>query len=55
MQQHCVYWDTDSDGVIWPIDTWRGFRDLGFNVLFSFLAMIVVHATLSLPTRSVGR
>jgi len=55
MQQHCVYWDIDGDGVIWPIDTWRGFRDLGFNLLFCFLATIVVHATLSFPTRSVGR
>lgn len=40
--------------MIWPLDTWRGFRGLGFNLLFSFLAMIVLHAALSLPTRSVG-
>lgn len=55
MQQHCVYWDRDRDGIIWPIDTWRGFRDLGFNLLFCLLATIVIHAALSLPTRSVGR
>lgn len=54
MQQHCIYWDRDRDGVIWPLDTWRGFRELGFNLLFCFLAMIVVHVTLSLPTRSIG-
>lgn len=52
MQQHCLYWDPDGDGVIWPIDTWRGFRDLGFNLLFTLLATIVLHASLSLPTRS---
>ncbi|KAN0085948.1 Caleosin related domain containing protein [Tylopilus felleus] len=51
MQQHCVYWDRDRDGIIWPIDTWRGFRDLGFNLLFCLLATIVIHAALSLPTR----
>ncbi|KAH7882360.1 Caleosin related protein-domain-containing protein [Phlebopus sp. FC_14] len=51
MQQHCIYWDDDGDGVIWPRDTWIGFRDLGFNLLFCFLATIVVHAGLSLPTR----
>jgi len=51
MQQHCMYWDPDGDGVIWPIDTWRGFRDLGFNLLFTLLATIVVHAALSLTTR----
>ncbi|KAF9226401.1 Caleosin-domain-containing protein [Gyrodon lividus] len=51
MQQHCIYWDPDRDGVIWPRDTWNGFRDLGFNLLFSFLATIVVHVGMSLPTR----
>ncbi|KIK92759.1 hypothetical protein PAXRUDRAFT_829665 [Paxillus rubicundulus Ve08.2h10] len=51
MQQHCVYWDGDDDGVIWPRDTWKGFRDLGFNLLFSFWATIVIHSTLSFPTR----
>jgi peroxygenase len=51
MQQHCIYWDRDEDGVIWPYDTWVGFRDLGFNVIFSFLAVIVIHASLSLPSR----
>ncbi|KIJ61435.1 hypothetical protein HYDPIDRAFT_177025 [Hydnomerulius pinastri MD-312] len=51
MQQHCIYWDRDDDGVIWPLDTWRGFRDLGFNLLFSFWATIVVHIGLSFPTR----
>ncbi|KAG6330274.1 hypothetical protein ID866_8817, partial [Astraeus odoratus] len=51
MQQHCLYWDRDGDGIIWPIDTWVGFRDLGFNILFSFLAVLVIHSTLSIPTR----
>jgi len=51
LQQHCLFWDRDGDGIIWPFDTWRGFRDLGFNLLFSFLAMIVIHATMSLPTK----
>lgn len=51
MQQHCIYWDRDEDGVIWPYDTWVGFRDLGFNVIFSFFAVITIHASLSLPSR----
>ncbi|KAF9239274.1 Caleosin related protein-domain-containing protein [Melanogaster broomeanus] len=51
MQQHCVYWDTDRDGVIWPLDTWNGFRDLGFNILFSFFAAFMIHLSLALPTR----
>ncbi|EGN93926.1 hypothetical protein SERLA73DRAFT_189054 [Serpula lacrymans var. lacrymans S7.3] len=50
MQQHVTFWDKDKDGVIWPIDTFFGFRELGFNLLFSILAVIVVHFGLSLPT-----
>jgi hypothetical protein len=50
MQQHCIYWDRDEDGVIWPYDTWVGFRNLGFNFIFSFLAVIVIHTALSLPS-----
>lgn len=26
VQQHTVYWDPDQDGVIWPLDTYRGCR-----------------------------
>jgi peroxygenase len=51
MQQHCIYWDRDEDGVIWPYDTWVGFRNLGFNFIFSFFAVIVIHTALSLPSR----
>jgi hypothetical protein len=29
LQQHCDYFDTDHDGVIWPQDTYLGFRKLG--------------------------
>ena len=51
MQQHCLYWDRDGDGIIWPQDTWLGFRELGFNVVFTFLAVVIIHSALSLPTR----
>lgn len=26
LQQHVAFWDPDRDGVIWPGDTFRGFR-----------------------------
>lgn len=51
MQQHCLYWDRDGDGIIWPQDTWLGFRELGFNLVFTFLAVVIIHSALSLPTR----
>ncbi|KAL2018110.1 hypothetical protein VTK56DRAFT_1240 [Thermocarpiscus australiensis] len=51
LQQHILFWDRDNDGAISPWDTYVGFRDLGFNVLFSLLAAIIVNGSLSYPTR----
>lgn len=51
LQQHVLFWDRDSDGIIWPSDTFAGFRDLGFNLLFSMLAVGIVHSGFSYPTR----
>ncbi|OCH89018.1 Caleosin-domain-containing protein [Obba rivulosa] len=50
LQQHCDFFDTDNDGVIWPLDTYRGFRDLGFNILLSLIAVFIIHANFSYPT-----
>lgn len=46
-----MFWDRDSDGVIWPWDTYVGFRDLGFNILFSFAAVLIINLNFSYPTR----
>jgi hypothetical protein len=29
LEQHCLFWDRDGDGYIWPLDTYRGFHELG--------------------------
>lgn len=50
LQQHCEYFDPDRDQVVWPQDTFRGFRNLGFNLLLSILAVIIIHANFSYPT-----
>ncbi|KAK7192079.1 caleosin domain containing protein [Paraphaeosphaeria sporulosa] len=50
LQQHCEFFDTDRDDIIWPQDTFYGFHKLGFGVLLSLFAVIVVHANLSYPT-----
>lgn len=50
LQQHVLWFDFDGDGVIWPWDTYKGFRKLGFGVLFSAVALGVIHGTFSYPT-----
>ncbi|KAL0465056.1 caleosin domain-containing protein [Neurospora intermedia] len=51
LQQHCLFWDRDRDGVIWPQDTFIGFYELGFNLFFCFLATLVINLNFSYPTR----
>ncbi|KAI0930509.1 hypothetical protein AcV5_007198 [Taiwanofungus camphoratus] len=50
LQQHCEFFDPDNDGVVWPLDTFRGFRDLGFNFLISVFAVLIIHSNFSYPT-----
>ncbi|RUS22340.1 caleosin domain protein [Endogone sp. FLAS-F59071] len=47
LQQHVSFFDHDGDGIITPWDTFVGFRELGFNILFSFGAMVVIHLAFS--------
>jgi len=51
LQQHVLFWDRDGDDVITPIDTYIGFRELGFNMLFSIIAVLIINLNFSLPTR----
>ncbi|OBZ67139.1 TFIIH basal transcription factor complex p47 subunit [Grifola frondosa] len=50
LQQHCEFFDSDGDGVVWPLNTYRGFRNLGFNILFAILAAFITHTSFSYPT-----
>jgi len=50
LQQHCAFFDRDSDGIVWPWDTFCGFYALGFSLLFSGLAAVTIHSVLSYPT-----
>jgi peroxygenase len=42
----------DRDGVIYPNDTFRGFRSLGFGIFLSILSVFIIHANFSYPTLS---
>ncbi|KIK04218.1 hypothetical protein K443DRAFT_676182 [Laccaria amethystina LaAM-08-1] len=47
LQSHVAFFDRDGDGVIWPLDTFLGFRALKFSIFFCILATIFVHGGLS--------
>jgi hypothetical protein len=51
LQQHILFWDRDGDGMIFPWDTYNGFRELGFNIVFSILATFIINVNFSYPTR----
>ena len=50
LQQHCDYWDTNRDGIIWPHDTYNGCRRFGWNPLLSLLATLLINLNLSYAT-----
>ncbi|KAI1408223.1 Caleosin related protein-domain-containing protein [Hypoxylon sp. FL1857] len=49
-RQNAEYFDVGQDGVIWPRDTYKGCRKLGWGIPSSSLAMLAIHSTLSYPT-----
>ncbi|KAF8972530.1 Caleosin [Flammula alnicola] len=50
LQSHVAFFDRDCDGIIWPSDTYMGFRDLQFNIIFSILSMLFIHGGFSYVT-----
>ncbi|KAI8993756.1 Caleosin related protein-domain-containing protein [Gaertneriomyces semiglobifer] len=50
MQQHVEFFDRNKDGVIWPYETFLGFRAVGFNIFFCLLAMMIIHFGFSYPS-----
>lgn len=93
LQQHAAFFDQNNDGIIYPLETYRGiqigfwklgfffcfvyvntlvcvyiyicigeltsskiagFRSIGFNVVFSLLFMIFIHAVMSYATLPVS-
>ncbi|KAJ7744271.1 Caleosin [Mycena maculata] len=47
LQGHIAFFDRDNDGIIWPIDTFKSSRAIGFGILFSLLSMILIHGGFS--------
>eukprot|EP00897_Mesotaenium_endlicherianum_P006846 jgi/Mesen1/618/ME000108S10778 len=47
LQQHVAYFDRNHDGIVYPWETYAGFRALGFNIPFSLLAMMIINFSFS--------
>jgi hypothetical protein len=50
LEQHVSFFDKDGDGIIWPSDTFFGFRELGYNLLIQLFATFVIHFGMSYAT-----
>ncbi|KAG6552940.1 hypothetical protein Mapa_005473 [Marchantia paleacea] len=50
LQQHCAFFDRNNDGVIYPNETYEGFKALGYSTGISTLAALVINGAFSYPT-----
>jgi hypothetical protein len=50
LQQHVLFWDKDSDSIIYPQDVYNGFREIGFSIPFALTALLIP-LFFSYPTR----
>jgi len=51
LQQHVDFWDEDKDGIIYPMDTFRGFRKIGAPLWMAILAVPIIHLTFAYWTQ----
>ncbi|GAA5998376.1 hypothetical protein JCM5350_005882 [Sporobolomyces pararoseus] len=52
LQQHVSFFDRDNDGIIWPLDTFVGFHNLGYSLIWCLLAVFLIHPAFSYFTLS---
>jgi peroxygenase len=50
LQQHVAFFDRNHDGIIYPWETFEGFRAIGFGYIISFLGMVIINGAFSYAT-----
>ncbi|KAK1390100.1 Peroxygenase [Heracleum sosnowskyi] len=51
LQKHVAFFDQNNDGVIYPWETFQGFRQIGCGLLLSSVAAVFINMGLSAKTR----
>ncbi|KAL6505847.1 putative peroxygenase 4 [Orobanche hederae] len=51
LQKHVMFFDRNKDGIIYPSETFAGFRAIGCGVLLSSVAAVFINLGLSRKTR----
>nr|XP_043625924.1 probable peroxygenase 4 [Erigeron canadensis] len=51
LQKHASFFDRNKDGVIYPWETFQGFRAIGSGIMLSSVAVVFIHLSLSGKTR----
>ncbi|XP_027153669.1 probable peroxygenase 4 [Coffea eugenioides] len=51
LQKHVMFFDINKDGVVYPWETFQGFRAIGCGILLSTFASVFINAGLSRKTR----
>ncbi|XP_074324727.1 putative peroxygenase 4 [Apium graveolens] len=52
LQKHVTFFDQNNDGIIYPWETFRGFREIGCGLLLSSVAAVFINLGLSAKTRT---
>ncbi|KAJ0495073.1 putative plant seed peroxygenase [Helianthus annuus] len=53
LKKHAAFFDRNNDGVIYPWETFQGFRAIGSGILLSTIAAVYINVSLSRKTRPV--